>query len=261
MRIITLITDYGMRDHYVGALKGVILRIAPSVRIVDITHDIEPHNVLHGAFVLRQVCPWYPRGTIHLAVVDPGVGSDRRIILGQYDGQYVIAPDNGLVTLIHREMPAEAMYVVEDRRYFLPHLSTTFHGRDIMAPVAAHLANGLNPRKCGRTTDRLEILPVAHRGEVEGDVVRGSVLYVDRFGTLITNISADQLPVSRVRRCTFEVLVNEESIGPVRSAFCDVASGEPVALIGSSGMVEIAINRGRAVERFGPAPAVHVEVR
>ena len=261
MQIITLITDYGTRDQYVGALKGVILSIAPSVRVVDITHDIEPHNVLHGAFVLWQIHPWYPRGTIHLVVVDPGVGSDRRIILGRYGGQHVIAPDNGLVTLIHREMPVEAVYVVENRRYFLPHLSTTFHGRDIMAPVAAHLANGLDPRKCGRGTDRLEILPVAHRAEVDGDVVRGSVLYADRFGTLITNINEDQLPVSRVGPCTFDVLVNGANIGPVRSAFCDVAQGEPVALIGSSGMLEIAINRGSAVERFGPAAAVRIEVR
>ena len=261
MQIITLITDYGTRDQYVGALKGVILSIAPSVRVVDITHDIEPHNVLHGAFVLWQIHPWYPRGTIHLVVVDPGVGSDRRIILGRYGGQYVIAPDNGLVTLIHREMPVEAVYVVENRRYFLPHLSTTFHGRDIMAPVAAHLANGLDPRKCGRGTDRLEILPVAHRAEVDGGVVRGSVLYADRFGTLITNINEDQLPVSRVGPCTFDVLVNGANIGPVRSAFFDVAQGEPVALIGSSGMLEIAINRGSAVERFGPAAAVRIEVR
>lgn len=261
MQIITLITDYGTRDQYVGALKGVILSIAPSVRVVDITHDIEPHNVLHGAFVLWQIHPWYPRGTIHLVVVDPGVGSDRRIILGRYGGQHVIAPDNGLVTLIHREMPVEAVYVVENRRYFLPHISTTFHGRDIMAPVAAHLANGLDPRECGRGTDRLEILPVAYRAEVDGDVVRGSVLYADRFGTLITNINEDQLPVSRVGPCKFDVLVNGTNIGPVRSAFFDVAQGEPVALIGSSGMLEIAINRGSAVERFGPAAAVRIEVR
>jgi S-adenosylmethionine hydrolase len=260
MPLITLITDYGTRDQYVGALKGVILSIAPSASIVDVTHDIEPHNVLHAAFVLRQIWPWYPRGTIHLAVVDPGVGSDRRIILGQYGGQFVIAPDNGLVTLVHREMRAEAVYVVEDRRHFLPHLSTTFHGRDIMAPVAARLANGVKPQEFGRATDHLEVLPVDHRAQLDGDVVRGTVLYVDRFGTLVTNIGDDQLPGGG-RRVAPEVVVNGENIGPLRSTFSDVSPGEPVALIGSSGMVEIAVNQGSAAERFGPVPAVRVEVR
>jgi S-adenosylmethionine hydrolase len=260
MQLITLITDYGTRDQYVGALKGVILSIARSASIVDVTHDIEPYNVLHAAFVLRQIWPWYPRGTVHLAVVDPGVGSDRRIILGQYGGQFVIAPDNGLVTLVHREMQAEAVYVVEDRRHFLPHPSTTFHGRDIMAPVAARLANGVKPQKFGRATDHLEVLPVDHRAQIDGDMVRGTVLYVDRFGTLVTNIGDDQLPRGE-RRVAPEVVVNDENIGPLRSTFPDVAPGEPVALIGSSGMVEIAVNQGSAAERFGPVPAVRVEVR
>jgi S-adenosylmethionine hydrolase len=261
MSIITLTTDYGLRDQYVGALKGVILSIAPSACLVDITHDIDPHNILHGAFVLRQVWPWYPKGTIHVVVVDPGVGSERRIILGRYAGQYVIAPDNGLVTLIHREMPVEALHVVEARRYFLGDLSSTFHGRDIMAPVAAHLANGVSPREFGRATDRLEILPGVHRAEVEGDVTRGMVLYVDRFGTLISNVGADQLSGAGVGCPNSEVLVDGVSVGPLRSAFCDVPPGEPVAFIGSGGLVEVAVNRGRAVDRFGPDPQISVEFR
>jgi hypothetical protein len=281
MPVITLLTDYGGRDYYVGALKGVILGIAPNVRIVDITHDVEPHNILQGAFVLWQIWPWYPPGTIHVAVVDPGVGSDRRIILGQYAGRYVVAPDNGLITLLHREIPAEAMYIVENRRFFTSELSATFHGRDIMAPVAAHLANGVKPKEFGRVTDRLETLPVAEKGEIIGDAVRGTVLYVDRFGTLVTNIRREQLaglrpdaaglpsvdlPASAGRqtaggtRHAWTVLVNGLSIGPIRSAFFEVPQGEPVALIGGSGHLEIAINQGRAVERFGPAHAVVVEV-
>jgi S-adenosylmethionine hydrolase len=261
MPVITLTTDYGTRDSYIGELKGVILSLASSVQMVDITHDIEPHNVLHGAFILRRIWPWYPRGTIHVAVVDPGVGSDRRIIIGQYAGQYLVAPDNGLVTLVHRETPAEAMYVVENRRYFMPQLSSTFHGRDIMAPVAAHLANGVSPKECGRATDHLEILPVAHRAESTADGLAGAVLYVDRFGTLVTNIDQEQVAGLGGSRRAAEVLVDGESIGPIRSAFCDVPEGSPVALIGSGGTLEVAINRGSAAERFGGNAVVRVQVR
>ncbi len=261
MQIITLTTDYGTRDQYVGALKGVILSRAPTAHVVDITHDIEPHNVLHGAFVLRHVLPWYPEGTIHVVVVDPGVGSDRRILLGQYGGHFVIAPDNGLLTLVHRELPAEAVYVVENRQYFLPQVSNTFHGRDIMASVAGHLAVGVKPWKFGRLTDRLEILPIAHRAEVKGDVLYARVLHVDRFGTFVTNIAQEQLSAGQFSRRGPDILVNSESIGPVRAAFGDVAVGEPLALIGSSGMVEIAVNRGSAERRFGPPSTIAIEVR
>lgn len=261
MPIITLITDYGMRDYYVGALKGVLLRIAPDTHVVDVTHEVESHNILHAAFVLRQIWPWYPPGTIHLAVVDPGVGSERRIILAQYAGRYVVAPDNGLVTLVHRDEAVEATYAVENRRYFLSEVSATFHGRDIMAPVAAHLANGVKPWEFGPVIDRLELLPVADRAEVTNQGIRGSVLYVDRFGTLVTNIRQEQLMETGGRNPASEVLVNGTPIGPVRSTFCEVAKGEPVALIGSCGLLEVAVNQGRAIERFGPLEAVRVDVR
>jgi len=259
--IVTLITDYGTRDHYVGVLKGVMLGIAPDIRIVDVTHDVEPHNVLHAAFVLRRIWPWYPPGTIHLAVVDPGVGSGRRIILGQYAGQYVIAPDNGLITLVHRDIPAEAMYVVENRRYFTSELSATFHGRDVMAPVASYLACGVKPNEFGRATDRFELLPVAHRAEAATEGLSGGVLYVDRFGTMVTNIRREQLGVPSESGRELQVFVNGVSIGPVRSTFSDVDTGAAVALVGSSGLLEIAVNRGSAADRFGPPESVRVMVR
>ena len=261
LQIITLTTDFGTRDHYVGAIKGVILSIAPSIRIVDITHDVEPHQVLQGAFVLRQIWPWYPPGTIHLAVVDPGVGSDRRIILGQYGGQYVIAPDNGLVTFVHRDFPVEAMYAVQNRRYFLPDVAATFHGRDIMAPVAAHLGGGVRPAEFGPATDLVELLPVAHRAVAGQAGLDGRALYADRFGNLVTNISAEQLIEHRVLCDRPVVVVNGEQIGPIRLTFSDVAPGEPVALIGSSGMLEISLNRGNAARRYDPLDKVRVEVR
>ena len=261
MPIITLLTDFGTADPYVGELKGVILTIAPEARIVDITHDIEPFNVRQAAFILQQVWSRFPAGTIHLVVVDPGVGSQRRIILGQYAGRFVVAPDNGLLTWVHREHPPEAMHVVEDRRYFLPQISTTFHGRDIMAPVAAHLANGVKPRSFGRVTDRLEMLPIPHRAEPTERGWLGRVIYVDRFGTMVTNIREEQLRPPRGEQRSWEVLVNGVTVGPIRSAFCDVAPGTPLALIGASGFLEIAINQGSAAQRFGPTDDTCLEVR
>ncbi len=261
MPIITLLTDYGLSDHYVGELKGVILTIAPEAQIVDITHDIEPFNVRQGAFVLQRIWARFPLGAIHLAVVDPGVGSDRRIILGQYAGRFVIAPDNGLVTWVHREHPPEAMFVVEDRRYFLPQISPTFHGRDIMAPVAAHLASGVTPRAFGRVTDRLEMLAAPHQAAATEDGWLGSVIYVDHFGTMVTNIREEQLRTPRGEVRSWDVLVNGISIGPVRSAFGDVARGTALGLVGGSGFLEIAVNQGSAAERFTPPENVRVEVR
>ena len=261
MPIVTLITDYGTQDYYAGALKGVILGIAPGARIVDITHEVEPHNILHGALVLRQVWPWYPPGTIHLVVVDPGVGTKRDILLGRYGGRFVVAPDNGLVTFIHHDLPVETLHVVENRGYFLPEISTTFHGRDIMAPVVAHLANGVIPGKFGRPLGTPVLLPVAHEAEIVGRTIRGRGLYVDRFGTLVTNIHGDQVTTLRAGGHTAEVLVNGTSIGPVRGAFSDVAPGDPLAFVGGAGMLEIAVNQGRAVDRFGPLRDLRVDLR
>lgn len=260
MPVITLMTDYGTRDQYVGVLKGVLLSMAPNVQIVDITHDIEPYNVVHGAFLLRQIWPWYPKGTIHLAIIDPGVGSERRIILGQYSGRFVVAPDNGLVTMLHHDISVEAMYAVEERRFFLSEVSPTFHGRDMMAPVAAHLANGVAASSFGQVADRLEMLPVAPRAERVGKALRGTVIYVDRFGTLVTNIREEQLAALGPHRSAFEVIVNETRLGPIRSAFFEVPPGDPVAFLGSCATLEVAVNQGQAVERFGKTAAVRVEV-
>lgn len=257
MPIIALLTDYGTRDGYVGAVKGVILGIAPQAMIVDLTHEIEPFNVAHGAFVLRQVWPWYPAGTVHLVVVDPGVGGERRIIVGKYAGQYVVAPDNGLVTWVHREFACEAMHVAEDRRYFLQQLSNTFHGRDIMAPVAAHLALGVKPRNFGRVADRLETLPVPHRAERTGRGWRGQVIHVDRFGNLVTNIHEEQMAPPRSVEA-LEVSVDGMRVGPILMTFSDAKAGTPVAYWGGAGFLEIAVNRGRAIERFGASPIIEV---
>ena len=151
--VITLLTDFGTQDWYVAAVKGVILQIAPEATIVDVTHDLGPQDVVQAAFVLRQTLKWFPPGTIHLAVVDPGVGSNRRLLAGRYAGQYVVAPDNGLITMVHHELPVEAVHWIANRSYALRSVSATFHGRDIMAPAAAHLAAGVAVRQLGPPTD------------------------------------------------------------------------------------------------------------
>jgi S-adenosylmethionine hydrolase len=260
MTLVTLTTDFGTRDPYVGVMKGVILSMAPKAKVLDITHDIEAHNIAEAAFVLRSIWPWYPEGTVHVAVVDPGVGSERRVLLGRYEGRYVIAPDNGLITLVHRSLRLEEMRVVENRRYLLPHTSSTFHGRDIMAPVAAHMVNGVKAMEFGRPTDHVEMLPLAHRPDTIARKIRGQVLYVDRFGSLVTNITGQDLKALTTNKEPVEVLVNGTTVGPVRSFYEEVAAGQPLALIGSTDNLEIAVNRGRAVDRFGPVEEIRIEV-
>lgn len=261
MSIITLTTDYGTRDGYVAAVKGVILGLAKKVELVDVTHDVAPFDVRHGAFVLRQVWSWFAAGTVHLVVVDPGVGSARRLIVGQYEDRFVVAPDNGLITFVHRDFPLQALHVIENPRWALPSVSSTFHGRDLLAPAAAHLANGVKPREFGRPADRVELLPIPSKAEKVGGELVGCVLHVDRFGTLITNVRADQLSAPRLHAKPWEVSVNGTAIGPVRKSFHEAAVGELVAFVGSSNFLEIAVNQGRAVERFGSVEAIRVEVR
>ncbi len=260
MAIITLMTDYGTQDHFVAVVKGVILGIAKNADLVDVTHEIPAHNILHAAFILRQVWSWFPSGTIHLAIVDPGVGSTRRLLVGQYDGRMLVAPDNGLVTFVHRDFPMQALHFIENPRLGLPVVSNTFHGRDVLAPAAAHLANGAKLFDFGRAADRVELLSVPHKANSTPQGIRGRVLHVDRFGNLITNIRMEQLAAPRVHNRAWEVLVGGVSIGPIRASFHEVAVGEPVAYMGSSGHLEVALNQGRASDRFGKPQDIIIEV-
>ena len=260
MAIITLTTDFGTRDHYVGAMKGVIKTIAPKADIVDVTHQIEPHNVIHASFVLMNTVRWFPEGSIHLAVVDPGVGSERRVLLANFAGRLVVVPDNGVITMLHRTSRIEDIRVVENSRYFLPRISSTFHGRDIFAPVAAHLSQGVKPKDFGRGTDRIEILPIHHRCDTFARRIRGEVVYVDRFGTMFTNIHRRELQAISPREQALEVRVNDEPLGPIRGCYDEVPVGEPLAVIGSTDYLEIAVNQGRAADRFGELGDVKVEV-
>lgn len=258
---ITLITDFGTRDYYAGAMKGVILSIAPQATIVDITHDIEPHNVIHGAFVLRRTVEWFPPGTVHLAVVDPGVGSDRRILAGRYAGQVVIAPDNGLISLVHSDLTLLELHAVENTRYFPGPVSHTFHGRDIIAPVAAHVASGVDLAQLGPPAGEIEVLQLATPQRLASGGLQGTVLYVDHFGNLVTNIGQEHLAEVYRGLSDVKVYVSDTCIGPIHRMYSDVAVGEPLALIGSSGMLEISVNRSRAADRWPSEADTVISVR
>ena len=239
--IITLLTDFGTADHYVAAMKGVILSIAPQARLVDVGHEVESQNVLSGAYLLANSVLWYPAGTIHLVVVDPGVGSERRIIAGRWGDQIIIAPDNGLVSLVQQNTPAAETYELSDRQYFLPEVSDTFHGRDIMAPVAAHLACGTPLSALGAAIDHPLIIHMPQPEVIENRLV-GQVMHVDRFGNLVTNIKADQFREFAPKT----VHIKDHVISSLVVTYADVPVGRLLAVVGSSNMLEISVNQGSA---------------
>ncbi|MFQ6112525.1 MAG: S-adenosyl-l-methionine hydroxide adenosyltransferase family protein [bacterium] len=190
--IITLLTDFGQRDGFVGTMKGVILNTYPDAKIVDISHDIEPQNLAAGAFVINTCYKYFPTGTVHVVVIDPGVGSKRRIICVAASGHFFLAPDNGVLKYIYDECPETQVVEVTNRKLVLSQISHTFHGRDIFAPVAAHLAKGLDLKELGASIHDYDKgrLPVL---EEAVDRIKGEIIYIDRFGNLISNIPADEL--------------------------------------------------------------------
>ncbi|MCW5980582.1 MAG: SAM-dependent chlorinase/fluorinase [Bryobacteraceae bacterium] len=242
-RLITLTTDFGLSDHFAGAMKGVILGIAPNAEIVDITHEVTPFAIREGAFVIAQAYPYFPRGTIHVAVVDPGVGTSRRPILVEAAGQYFIGPDNGLLSMVYSREKHRARHIAA-AKYFLPQVSGTFHGRDIFAPVAAHLARGVRPAQFGkRIEDHLR--PNFEKPVRTGKRYwSGAVLKVDRFGNLITNFRLDEFPELQSR--PFEMIVGLRSVTRLVATFAESPAGELALVAGSAGYLEVALNRGSA---------------
>jgi len=245
--VITLLTDFGWQDGYVGAMKGVILKIAPEARVIDVAHGISPHDITAAALVLRGTYRYFPEGSIHVVVVDPGVGGKRRPLLIATEKYRFIGPDNGVFTLVLREEQKVQAYELRERKYFLPEVSFTFHGRDIFAPVAAHLALGEEPSRMGPPvpTEDLVQLPIPEP-QRKGEAVLGEVIYVDRFGNLVTNISAQTL------RGLDEDLVLEiggVKIEGIRRAYEEGEEGEVIALWGSWGLLELA-TKGRSLREM-----------
>jgi len=261
-RLITLLTDFGTSDHYVAAMKGVMLSVAPGAALVDITHDIPPGDILAGAFVLAQALPYFPPGTVHCVVVDPTVGTDRRALAAVFGGQTVVFPDNGVITFVNRSRPLEAIAVIRDEAYFLsPALSSTFHGRDMFAPVAAHLAAGLDVGRLGPQPENMTLLELPEPQRQGRAEVLGQVLHVDRFGNLISNIPAAMLDSASVGDGPWEVFCGDRSVGPLRPTYAFAEPGQPLALVNSMGLVEVAVNGGSAAEELGAGVGTAVRVR
>lgn len=259
--VVTLLTDFGLADPYVAEMKGVILSIQPLAALVDITHQIPPGDVLAGAVALRQALPYFPQGTVHCAVVDPGVGTERRILAARYAGQTVVAPDNGLISFVDRDQPLSEIVVVRNDRYFLPGpTSATFHGRDIMAPVAGYLAGGLALAKLGPQPDKFKLLDLPEpRSEDDGAVI-GQVIYVDRFGNLISNIPAPLLEQSLSDRIAAVVTCAGRDVGAIRVTYDSAETGQPLALINSMSLLEVAVNGGKACDLLGAGVGAEVRV-
>jgi hypothetical protein len=258
MSLITLLTDFGQGSPYVAAMKGVILSICPEARIVDLTHDIPPQDVRRAALVLDDLCDWFPPGTIHVAVVDPGVGTDRALVYARIGARQFLAPDNGLLSRLSRRRPPEKLVRLADPAFWLERVSTTFHGRDILAPVAARLAQGLDPDRLGPPLERLAMLDWAaarwSRGRIEGAVIE-----IDSFGNLITNITADLLagrPTDR-RVC---IVCNIYETWGVYRAYAEQPQGMLIALVGSSNRLELALVGDNAARRLGIAVGAPVTV-
>lgn len=253
--IITLTTDFGARDHFVAVMKAVILGIAPRATLVDISHEIAPFKILEGAFLIHEAYRHFPKKTAHVVVVDPGVGTSRRPILVEAAGHFFIAPDNGVLSMIYRD-GRHKVREITNQRYWLPRVSRTFHGRDVFAPSAAHLAKGAAPASFGKPLqDYLQLTAITPNRQSRSSW-SGTVLHTDRFGNLITNFRADEFDL----RGPFEISVGLQRVTRLALAFADCAPGELFAIFGSSGYIEIAVNQGSAARILGCGTGAPVDL-
>ena len=255
--MVSLTTDFGTADHFAGTMKGVILSIAPDAQIIDITHEVRPFDVLDGGLAIAQAYPYFPKRTIHVVVVDPGVGSTRRPLLAEMGGQYFIAPDNGVLSLVFAREQGRVRHITA-QRYFLKPLSRTFHGRDVFAPVAAHLAAGIPPARFGARIDdhlRLDFDRPRRQGKRGWT---GCVLKNDRFGNIITNFHIDEFP--QLNTLPFELKIGSARVKRLALTFTECPPDELFGIIGSSGYLEVAVNQGSAAARLGCGAGAPVEL-
>jgi S-adenosyl-L-methionine hydrolase (adenosine-forming) len=248
--IITLTTDYGTNDHLVGVLKGVILRINSEVQIVDITHGVTPFDLLDGAMAIANAYSYFPPRTIHIVVVDPGVGTDRRPILVSGQNQYFIAPDNGVLSGVYEKEQQFLVRHLTAEHYFLQPVSKTFHGRDIFAAVAGWLSKNWQPGSMGEEITDFKRFALPKPKEADG-MLKGVVLKVDTFGNLITNFRAEDLPADAIEKGTIKLQVGSHAIGKLVPTFANGTANEPFAFVGSSGLLEIGVNKGSAAKTLG----------
>ncbi|MCW3983573.1 MAG: S-adenosyl-l-methionine hydroxide adenosyltransferase family protein [Candidatus Bathyarchaeota archaeon] len=243
--MITLTSDFGLKDPYVAEMKGVILTINPNATLIDITHKVEKYNIRMGAFILASAAPYYPKGAVHVAVVDPGVGTTRRAIIVQTKNGFFVGPDNGLLMIAAQAQGIEHIYEIANPKFMLPKVSSTFHGRDIFAPAAAHLDRGIAPQEFGpEVTD--PVTPKFASVEHKNGALFGEVLHVDDFGNVITNIPKEDLQDGTLKvtlhHLTLQLALSE--------TYAETKLHEPTALVGSHGFLELALNQGSFAEKF-----------
>lgn len=246
--IITLLTDFGARDEYVGCLKGVILGINPTAVLVDLSHEVPPRDIQTGAFILAAAAPYFPPGTVHLAVVDPGVGTGRRALAARARGHFWVGPDNGLFHLIFAGQADLDLVSLENPAYFLPQVSATFHGRDLFAPVAAHLSLGVDLARLGPALSNPVHLPWP-TPICRAEMIQGEIIHVDRFGNLVSNISAGDLH-TWLGGGNFHLQVGSVILTRLHRTYGEAALGALLALPGSHGFLEIACSGGDAARQL-----------
>ncbi len=248
--VITLTTDFGLRDEYVGLMKGVIHGINPVAPVIDLTHYIPPQDVLWTAHLIYYSFSYFPSGSVHVVVVDPGVGSSRKIMLVKAAGHYFLVPDNGLMTKVVAAYGADEIWSINNARYFLDNISSTFHGRDIFAPVAAYLSTGVEPMVLGIRETELYTLDIPEP-DFTGKAIQGAVIHVDQFGNLITNIEREQLRRLSVRYPELIIEIGAHQLTGIAKSYLKVDKHQVVATIGSKGLLEISVNQGNAAEQLG----------
>ena len=259
--IITLTTDFGTNDHFVGAMKGVILDICPEAEIVDICHAVQAFDVLDGALAISQAYSYFPSRTVHVVVIDPGVGTARRPIIASSDKYHFVAPDNGVLSLVYARESRMHVRHITSEHYFLQPVSNTFHARDIFSPVGAWLAKEVDSQKFGDEVEDYVKFTAPKPKAADANRLRGVVLKVDRFGNLITNITPQDAPALFGSAAgKFKIVVGSKEITEIRSAYADGAPGEVFGLMGSMGFLEIAANRGAAAQLTGAGKGSEVSI-
>lgn len=259
--IVTLLTDFGTADYFVGAMKGAVLAVNPRAQVVDITHEIPPQDVEAGAFTLLAAFDAFPPGTVHVAVVDPGVGSARRAVVVEGGGHLFVGPDNGVFGHVYERLGPFRVFHARDERYFRPRVSETFHGRDVFAPLAGALALGVRAEELGPEVADFVRLPFARPSRGPEGTLVASVIHVDRFGNCVTNITREDLTEEEIGRGA-RLLVAGREIRSFRRFFADEGErGEPFAVWGSAGLLELAVFRDSAARVLGAGRGQRVEVK
>lgn len=252
--MITLLTDFG-NDACVGIMKGVIFGLHPKAQIVDLAHHIAPQSVEEAAFILKSAYPYFPEGTVHCAVVDPGVGSDRSILIVRTKTAIFLAPDNGLLSVVLEDEKEVCLYKVTNTSLFLKTVSHTFHGRDIFAPVAAHLDQGMSPEKIGESVDDYNKLNLP-KAVITENLIRGEILFFDHFGNAITNIPESELDT----KSSYKITAGKIRLKTINKTYSDVNDLTPIAIFGSHNHLEIAVRNGNAREQLSLQKGQIIEI-